>query len=149
MNSLDGMCALVTGSATGLGAATAIALAPGRRPGYRQLPGERAGSRGDRRPLPSGKCFGEGGSSRCRDRRGLPPAGRRGLRMGPARCIGQQCERDKAWREPGRSRCALGGDFQRLYAVNTIGPFQMIRATRSLLEAGARIIWNGPIVLTA
>src|SRR5260370_26078243 len=29
-------------------------------------------------------------------------------------------------------------DFQRIYAVNTIGPFQMIRATRSLLEAGAK-----------
>jgi NAD(P)-dependent dehydrogenase (short-subunit alcohol dehydrogenase family) len=29
-------------------------------------------------------------------------------------------------------------DFQRLFGVNTIGPFQMIRAARSLLEAGAR-----------
>jgi NAD(P)-dependent dehydrogenase (short-subunit alcohol dehydrogenase family) len=28
-------------------------------------------------------------------------------------------------------------DFQRLYAVNTIGPFQMVRAARALLEAGA------------
>jgi NAD(P)-dependent dehydrogenase (short-subunit alcohol dehydrogenase family) len=28
-------------------------------------------------------------------------------------------------------------DFQRLYAVNTIGPFQMIRAARALLQAGA------------
>jgi len=30
-------------------------------------------------------------------------------------------------------------DFQRIYAVNTIGPFQMVRAARSLLEAGAKI----------
>ena len=29
-------------------------------------------------------------------------------------------------------------DFQRLYAVNAIGPYQMVRAARSLLEAGAR-----------
>ena len=29
-------------------------------------------------------------------------------------------------------------DFQRIYAVNTIGPFQMIRAARSLLEASAK-----------
>ena len=29
-------------------------------------------------------------------------------------------------------------DFQRLFAVNTIGPFQMVRAARSLLEAGAK-----------
>src|SRR5947199_4726388 len=28
-------------------------------------------------------------------------------------------------------------DFQRIYGVNTIGPFQMVRAARSLLEAGA------------
>src|SRR3954464_1183149 len=28
-------------------------------------------------------------------------------------------------------------DFQRLFAVNSIGPFQMIRAARALLEAGA------------
>ncbi|MBR0793272.1 SDR family oxidoreductase [Bradyrhizobium manausense] len=29
-------------------------------------------------------------------------------------------------------------DFHRLYGVNTIGPFQMVRAARSLLEAGAK-----------
>ena len=29
-------------------------------------------------------------------------------------------------------------DFQRVYGVNTIGPFQMVRAARSLLEAGAK-----------
>jgi NAD(P)-dependent dehydrogenase (short-subunit alcohol dehydrogenase family) len=28
-------------------------------------------------------------------------------------------------------------DFQRIYAVNAIGPYQMLRAARSLLEAGA------------
>ena len=29
-------------------------------------------------------------------------------------------------------------DFQRLFGVNTIGPFQMIRAARAQLEAGAK-----------
>ncbi|WP_022724029.1 SDR family NAD(P)-dependent oxidoreductase [Rhodopseudomonas sp. B29] len=29
-------------------------------------------------------------------------------------------------------------DFQRLYAINTIGPYQMVRAARALLEAGAK-----------
>jgi 3-oxoacyl-[acyl-carrier protein] reductase len=29
-------------------------------------------------------------------------------------------------------------DFQRLFGVNTIGPFQMVRAARALLEAGAK-----------
>ena len=34
-------------------------------------------------------------------------------------------------------------DFQRIYAVNTIGPFQMIRAARALLEAGAKAAGAG------
>ncbi len=29
-------------------------------------------------------------------------------------------------------------DFQRLYGINTIGPYQMVRATRALLEAAAK-----------
>lgn len=29
-------------------------------------------------------------------------------------------------------------DFQRIYGVNTIGPYQMVRAARSLLEAGSK-----------
>jgi len=29
-------------------------------------------------------------------------------------------------------------DFQRLYGINTIGPYQMVRATRALLESGAK-----------
>src|ERR1700751_5535193 len=29
-------------------------------------------------------------------------------------------------------------DFQRIFAVNTIGPYQMVRAARALLEAGAK-----------
>jgi len=29
-------------------------------------------------------------------------------------------------------------DFQRIYAVNAIGPYQMVRAARALLEAGAK-----------
>ena len=42
MSSFDGMCALVTGSATGLGAATAIALA---RSGARVIVNYRASTR--------------------------------------------------------------------------------------------------------
>ena len=29
-------------------------------------------------------------------------------------------------------------DFLRIFAVNTVGPFQMVRACRSLLEASSR-----------
>jgi 3-oxoacyl-[acyl-carrier protein] reductase len=38
-------------------------------------------------------------------------------------------------------------DFYRLYGVNTVGPFQMIRATRSLLEAGARALGRASSVV--
>ena len=38
-------------------------------------------------------------------------------------------------------------DFQRLYGVNTIGPFQMVRAARSLLEAGAKASGNTAAVV--
>ena len=38
-----------------------------------------------------------------------------------------------------------GEDFQRLYAVNTIGPYQMVRACRSLLEAAA----PGAVLMTS
>lgn len=37
-------------------------------------------------------------------------------------------------------------DFLRLYAVNVVGPFQMVRAARSLLEAGER---PGAVINTA
>lgn len=39
--------------------------------------------------------------------------------------------------EHGRLDQISAEDFQRIYAVNTIGPFQMVRAARPLLENGA------------
>src|SRR5258708_8071150 len=39
---------------------------------------------------------------------------------------------------PGNLDGLSAEDFQRLFRVNTIGPFQMVRAARSLLEAGAK-----------
>jgi NAD(P)-dependent dehydrogenase (short-subunit alcohol dehydrogenase family) len=39
-----------------------------------------------------------------------------------------------------------GEDFMRLYAVNVVGAFQMVRAARSLLEAGER---SGSVVMTS
>ena len=38
-------------------------------------------------------------------------------------------------------------DFHFLYGVNTIGPFQMVRATRALLEAGARALGHASAVV--
>ncbi|UZE50049.1 SDR family NAD(P)-dependent oxidoreductase [Rhodopseudomonas sp. P2A-2r] len=38
-------------------------------------------------------------------------------------------------------------DFQQVYAVNTIGPFQMVRAARSLLEAGSKALGRASAVV--
>src|SRR5580704_14726286 len=44
----------------------------------------------------------------------------------------------KSGRRPPATLPSTGPDFQRLFGVNTIGPFQMVRAARSLLEASAK-----------
>src|SRR6516164_9289687 len=38
-------------------------------------------------------------------------------------------------------------DFHFLFGVNTVGPFQMVRATRALLEAGARVSGRASVVV--
>src|SRR6266581_573716 len=83
----DGLCAIVTGSASGLGAATAEILA---RSGARLVIN-----------YSSSQKEAEATAEVCR-------------------------------------KAGAAEDFQRLYGVNTIGPFQMVRAARSLLEAGAK-----------
>src|SRR6202165_4608743 len=91
------------------------------------------------------------------DRRSLPYRGRRSGR-GPGHVSrDEDCRKIVAAAAPGGRLDALinnagitkhmphdnldglsAEDFQRLFGVNTIGPFQMVRAARSLLEAGAK-----------
>jgi 3-oxoacyl-[acyl-carrier protein] reductase len=138
MSSFDGMCALVTGSATGLGAATAVALA---RRGGRVIVNYRASAK-----------EAEETADLCR-------AANAEVRVVQADvAIDEDCRRlaatASAW---GRLDILVNNasatkhvvnsadldalsaeDFHRLYGVNTIGPFQMIRAARPLLEGAAR-----------
>ena len=110
----------------------------GRRAHRRQLFQQQDGSRSDRRSLPQGRRRSRRGAGRRLARRGLQedraPRPRRGavsmcwstMPAPPSTC---------------RTTISTGlsaEDFQRIYAVNTIGPFQMIRAARALLEAGAK-----------
>ena len=60
-------------------------------------------------------------------------------RYGRHRCARQQRRHHQARARTTPTSTALSkDDFLRLYAVNTVGPFQMIRACRSLLEAADR-----------
>jgi 3-oxoacyl-[acyl-carrier protein] reductase len=132
----DGLCAIVTGSASGLGAATAAILAKG---GARIVVN-----------YSSSKKEAEATADLCRS------AG------GEVVVVQGDVSRDEDCRKIVAAAAPWGGldtlinnagttkhvahgnldglsaeDFQRLFGVNTIGPFQMVRAARDLLEAGA------------
>jgi NAD(P)-dependent dehydrogenase (short-subunit alcohol dehydrogenase family) len=136
--SKDGLCVIVTGSASGLGAATAGILA----------------KRGARIVVnySSSKNEAEATAEACR-------------KAGAAEVVvvqgdvarDEDCQKIVAAAAPWGKLDALinnagttkhvahdkldqlsAEDFQRIYAVNTIGPYQMIRAARALLEAGAK-----------
>jgi 3-oxoacyl-[acyl-carrier protein] reductase len=139
MSSFDGMCALVTGSGTGLGAATAVVLARG---GARVIVNYR-----------SSASEAEETADRCRSANAAVKVVQADV------AIDADCRRlAAAASEWGRLDILVNNasvtkhvpnhadlealsahDFQQIFGVNTIGPFQMIRAARSLLEAAARV----------
>src|SRR3989454_10160650 len=136
--SKDGLCAIVTGSASGLGAATAAILAKG---GAKIVVN-----------YSNSKTEAEATADLCRK------AGAEVVVV-----VQGDVSRDEDCKKIAAAAASWGGldvlvnnagttkhvahdnmdglsaeDFQRIYAVNTIGPFQMIRAARSLLEAAAK-----------
>src|ERR1700731_1055189 len=135
--SKDGLCAIVTGSASGLGAATAAILA---KDGARIVVN-----------YPSSKKEAEQTADLCRT------AGGEVVVVQGDVSRDEDCRKIVAAATPwGRLNALINNagitkhmphdnldglsaeDFQRLFGVNTIGPFQMVRAARSLLEAGAK-----------
>jgi 3-oxoacyl-[acyl-carrier protein] reductase len=133
----DGLCAIITGSASGLGAATATILAKG---GARVVVN-----------YSSSKKEAEQTADLCRS------AGGEVVLVQGDVSRDEDCRRIAAAAAPwGRLDALINNagitkhmahdnldglsaeDFQRLFGVNTIGPFQMVRATRALLEAGAK-----------
>ena len=133
----DGLCAIVTGSASGLGAATAEILARGGARlviNYSSSQKEaEATAEVCRKAGAAEVVIAQGDVSRDEDCRRIVAAAEAWGRLdalvnnagttkhvAPANLAGWSAE-----------------DFQRLYGVNTIGPFQMVRAARKLLEAGA------------
>src|SRR6266404_546925 len=136
--SKDGMCVVITGSASGLGAATAANLARG---GARIVINYSSSQKEAEQTADLCRAAGsevvvvvQGDVSRDEDCRKIVAAAAPWGRL------------DALINNAGTTKHMPHGnldglsaeDFQRLFGVNTIGPFQMVRAARSLLEAGAR-----------
>jgi 3-oxoacyl-[acyl-carrier protein] reductase len=135
--SKDGQCAIVTGSASGLGAATAAILA---KSGARIVINYSSSQKEAEQTADLCRSAGgevvvvQGDVSRDEDCRKIvaaaAPWGRLDALINNAGTTKHM---------PHDNLDGLSAeDFQRLFGVNTIGPFQMVRAARSLLEAGAR-----------
>jgi NAD(P)-dependent dehydrogenase (short-subunit alcohol dehydrogenase family) len=133
----DGLCVVITGSASGLGAATAAILAKG---GARIVINY---SSSEKEAEATAELCREAGAaevvvvqgdvSKDDDCKKIIAAAEHWGRI------------DALVNNAGMTKHVAHGDldglsaedFQRIYAVNTIGPFQMVRAARALLEAGA------------
>ncbi|HZE55747.1 MAG TPA: SDR family oxidoreductase [Bradyrhizobium sp.] len=134
--SKDGLCAIVTGSASGLGAATAAILAKG---GARIVINYSSSQKEAEQAADLCRSAGgdvvvvQGDVSRDEDCRKIVAAA---ASWGRLDALINNAGTTKHM--PHDNLDGLSAeDFQRLFGVNTIGPFQMVRAARSLLEAGA------------
>jgi NAD(P)-dependent dehydrogenase (short-subunit alcohol dehydrogenase family) len=134
--SKDGLYAIVTGSASGLGAATALILAKGGGRvvvNYSNSKKEAEETADLCRSAGAEVVVVQGDVSRDEDCRKIAAAAQSWGRL------------DALVNNAGTTKHVahdnLDGlsaeDFQRIYSVNTIGPFQMVRAARPLLEAAA------------
>jgi NAD(P)-dependent dehydrogenase (short-subunit alcohol dehydrogenase family) len=135
--SKDGLCAIVTGSASGLGAATAAILAKGGARlvvNYSNSKAEAEATADLCRDAGAEVVVAQGDVSRDEDCRRIvaaaAPWGRLDVLINNAGTT-KHVPHDKL-------DDLSAEDFQRIYAVNTIGPYQMIRAARSLLEAASK-----------
>ena len=141
-----GLCAIVTGSASGLGAATAALLAKGGARivvNYSSSQKEAEQTADLCRKAGAEVVVVQGDVARDEDCRKIVAAAAAWGRL------------DALVNNAGTTKHVahdnLDGlsaeDFQRIYAVNTIGPFQMVRAARALLEAGAKAAGHASAVV--
>jgi len=138
MAGFDGLNVLVTGAATGLGAATAVSVA---RQGARVIINY-ASSRIEAEAT-ADACRSAGAEVRVVQGNVADDADCRRI-VAAASDWGRL---DALINNAGATKHVPHGDldalsvddFHFLFGVNTVGPFQMVRATRALLEAGARV----------
>jgi NAD(P)-dependent dehydrogenase (short-subunit alcohol dehydrogenase family) len=138
MAGFDGLNILITGAATGLGAATAVGVA---RQGARVIINYLS-SRTEAEAT-ADSCRSAGAEVRVVQGNVVDDADCRRI----AAAADDWGRLDALINNAGATKHApqhsdldafSADDFLRLFAVNTIGPFQMVRAARALLEAGTR-----------
>ena len=135
--SKDGLCAIITGSASGLGAASAAILA---RPGARLVINYSSSQKEAEETADLCRKAGadvvvvQGDVSRDEDCKKIAAAA---VSWGRLDALINNAGTTKHVAHENLDGLSAE-DFQRLYGVNTIGPFQMVRAARALLEAGAK-----------
>jgi 3-oxoacyl-[acyl-carrier protein] reductase len=135
--SKGGLCAIVTGSASGLGAATAAILAKG---GGRIVVNYSSSQKEAEQTADLCRAAGgevvvvQGDVSRDEDCRKIVAAA---APWGRVDALVNNAGTTKHVAHDNLDGLSVE-DFQRLFGVNTIGPFQMVRAARSLLEASAK-----------
>ncbi|HET6839237.1 MAG TPA: SDR family oxidoreductase [Bradyrhizobium sp.] len=135
--SKDGLCAIITGSASGLGAATAAILAKG---GARIVVNYSSSQKEAEQT--ADLCLAAGGEvvvvqgdvSRDEDCRKIVAAA---ASWGRVDALINNAGITKHMAHDNLDGLSAE-DFQRLFGVNSIGPFQMVRAARGLLEASAK-----------
>jgi len=134
---MTGLRAIITGSASGLGAATVLGLArSGARLviNYSSSKAEAEKTADECRRLNAEVVVVQGDVARDEDCRRIAAAAEA---WGGVDALINNAGITKHV-EHGQMDQLSAEDFQRILAVNTIGPFQMVRAARALLEAGAR-----------
>ncbi len=142
----DGLCAIVTGSASGLGAATAAMLA---RDGARIVINYASSQKEAEETADLCRKAGaeiavvQGDVSRDEDCRKIVAAA---APWGRVDALINNAGTTKHMAHENLDGLSAE-DFQRLFGVNTIGPFQMVRAARSLLEASASASGNAAAVV--
>jgi len=135
--SKDGLCAIVTGSASGLGAATAAILA---KSGARIVVNYASSQKEAEQTADLCRTAGgevvvvQGDVSRDEDCKRIVAAA---SPWGRVDALINNAGTTKHMAHDNLDGLSAE-DFQRLFGVNTIGPFQMVRAARGLLEAGAK-----------
>jgi 3-oxoacyl-[acyl-carrier protein] reductase len=135
--SKDGLCAIITGSASGLGAATAAILAKDSARlviNYSSSQKEAEETADLCRKAGAEVAVVQGDVSRDEDCKRIVAAA---APWGRVDALINNAGTTKHMAHENLDGLSAE-DFQRLFGVNTIGPFQMVRAARSLLEAGAK-----------
>jgi 3-oxoacyl-[acyl-carrier protein] reductase len=144
--SKDGLCAIVTGSASGLGAATAVILA---KNGARIVVNYSSSQKEAEQTADLCRAAGgevvvvQGDVSRDEDCKRIVAAA---APWGRVDALVNNAGTTKHMAHDNLDGLSAE-DFQRLFGVNTIGPFQMVRAARSLLEASAKVTGRAAAVV--